>query len=290
MKFTAKISIVFFILVITLTHTNCSNSATSSDDNSLVYQESTWAKKSDSGRMVVVADGIFKRGDVINLVVRNVGKFKKGDDGKHKFDIDMVVKDPSQEIILDQKELLGEKGHISLEDDTASSPYGIFESHVNLTPGTYQMTLTITDKIGSAQLTLTKSFKLTGELSFQKAIFAKKREDGSLSPVEDAIFSRGEAVNLILLNVGKFKKGDDGKHRFDININVKDSTGKLIFEKEDMLAENGHLALENDIAKSPYGIFYSSVELDAGPYNLTLTIIDKIGNQKVSVTKAFSLE
>jgi hypothetical protein len=264
--------------------------AASPDDNQLTFKEAIWVKTNDEGRLVAVPNAAFRRGEVVNLVLRNVEKFQKGNDGKHRFDIDMTVKDPTGSVVLDKKGLLGEEGHRLLENDTASSPYGIFESHVGLEPGTYEMTLTVHDKISGTNVSVTKSFSLSAGLSYQKAVFARKGNDGTLEQVPKPMFSRGEVVNLIFLNVGKFEKGTDGKHLFDIDMTVKNSEGETVFQKENMLGENGHTLLPDDIAKSPYGMFYSSIEMEAGVYRMTLTIYDKIGNERVSVTKPFTLK
>ncbi|MCP5104606.1 MAG: hypothetical protein GY950_14565 [bacterium] len=256
----------------------------------LTYKEALWAKMNEGGRMTAVPDGVFRRGEVVNLILRKVGTFQQGADGKHFFDIDMVVKGPSGAVVLSKKGLLGNEGHRLLENGIASSPYGIFESHVGLEPGKYQMTLTIQDKISGADVVAVKAFTLSGGLSYRKAVFAKKGNDGKLTPVDDSTFARGEVVNLIFLNVGKFKKGPDGKHLFDIDLEVKNPKGERIFQQEKMLGENGHTLLENDIADSPYGIFYTSIELEPGIYRMTLTIYDKIGNERVSVTKPFKLK
>lgn len=281
--------LLFLIMVSGLTITQCFGTV-SSEEKQLSYKEVILVRMRDEGRMVAVPDAVFRRGEVVDLVLLGVGKFQKGDDGKHWIDIDLLVKDPTGSVILDNKGLLGEKGHRLLKDDIASSPYGVFESGVGLEPGVYQMTLTIFDKISGAKISVTKSFTLSPGLSYQKTLFAKKGSDGALEPVRYATFSRGEMVNMIFIDVGKFKKGADGKHLFDIDIKVKNSDGKLIFQKEKMLGENGHILLENDIAKSPYGIFYTSIKMESGVYHMTMTIYDKISGEQVSVTKPFTLE
>jgi hypothetical protein len=240
--------------------------------------------------MVVVSDGTFRRGEVVNLICREVGKFQLGKDGKHWFDIDMIIKGPSGAVVLDKKNLLGEEGHSKLENDIAESPYGIFETNVGMEPGAHQMILTIRDKISGAKVSVTKSFTLSSGLSYQDAVFARKGIDEKLVPVADRVFQRGEAVNLILLNAGKFKKGPDGKHWFDIDLEVKGPNGNVVFVQNNLLGENGRLFLENDIAESPYGIFYTNVKLDPGTYLMQLTIRDKIGNQKLTVAKPFTLK
>lgn len=256
----------------------------------LTFEEALWAKNDETGKLVAAPEGVFRRGEVVNLVLRQVKTFQVGKDGKCWFDIDLKVKDPKGTSILDQQGLLGEDGHLELKEGIASSPYGIFESSVDLEPGQYQMILTIRDKIGGGSASTTQLFTLSPGLSYKKTIFAKEGSDGTLNPVNDAVFSRGEAVNLVFINVGKFMKDASGKHFFDIDMVVKNSEGKLILQQEKMLGEKGHIVLENDIADSPYGIFYSSLEMAPGTYYMTLTVYDKIANDKVSVTKPFTLK
>ncbi|MDQ1353987.1 MAG: hypothetical protein QG657_4296 [Acidobacteriota bacterium] len=256
----------------------------------LTFEEALWARNDETGRLVAASEAVFRRGEEVNLVLRQVKTFQAGKDGKCQFDIDLLVKDPKGNIILDKKNLLGEDGHIELKDGIASSPYGIFESSVGLEPGQYQMTLTIRDIIGGAKLTTTQPFTLSPGLSYQKVIFAKEGSDGTLNPVNDPTFARGEKVNLVFINVGKFMKDASGKHSFDIDMVVKNSEGKQVLKQEKMLGEKGHIVLENDIADSPYGIFYSSLDLAPGVYYMTLTVYDKIANDNVNVTKPFILK
>ncbi|MBU2524111.1 hypothetical protein KKG71_02875 [Patescibacteria group bacterium] len=127
-------------------------------------------------------------------------------------------------------------------------------------------------------------------LEYEKAVFAKANEDGSYQVLDSNVFQRGESVYLIFVNVGKFKKGEDNMHMFDMDIEVTDSDGNIILEKKAMLGEEGHLELANDTADSPYGVFTSSAELTAGEYSMKLSIYDKIGTGKASVKKTIILE
>ena len=265
-------------------------SAQSGEGKKLTFKESLLTKIGDDGRMVAVHDGVFRRGETVNLVLLQVKTFQKGTDGKHRFDIDMLVKGPAGDIILDQKSLLGENGHALLKDGIAASPYGIFETHPGLDPGTYQMTLTIYDKISGAKAVVTKSVKLSKGLSYQRVIFARRNSAGRMTPVENPTFSRGEIVGLIFINVGKFKKGPDGHHNFNIDMEVENSDGKQIFQGKEMLGKSGHLLLKDDIAQTPHGKFYTSIEMDPGIYRMTVSIYDKISGERLSVTKPFRLK
>lgn len=96
----------------------------------------------------VVDSNVFQRGDIIGLVMLNVSGFKKGEDGLNWMDIDLEVKGPDGAVILDEKELLGEAGHIDMENNTAESPLGSFYTTEELEPGEYVMKVTLYDKVG----------------------------------------------------------------------------------------------------------------------------------------------
>lgn len=137
-----------------------------------------------------------------------------------------------------------------------------------------------------SKIETSKSFLITVEDS----LFARTGADGNLEREDNAVFKRGEVVNLVLLNVGKFKKGEDGKHWFDIDMEVIGPRGDIILSRQGLLGENGHVLLPNDTASSPYGIFSTTEELEPGIYKMKLTIYDRIGKGKASITKPFTLE
>lgn len=256
----------------------------------LPFKEIMWAKTGNDGRMVTVSEPRFRRGETIYLVFRQVGPFKAGEDGKHHLDIDMRVTGPSGAVVLDKKGLLGAAGVRQLKGGIASSPYGIFESSVVNDAGEHQMTITIHDKISGAKASATKPLHLLDGLGYKKTLFARKDKSGGIQPVKSGIFQRGEAVHLVVLNAGKFKKGDDGLHRFEINMSVKGPQGTVVYQKQNMLGEGGHLLLKNDVAATPYGLLYTTVEFDAGTHVMTLILRDIIANQEISITRPFTLK
>jgi hypothetical protein len=255
----------------------------------LTIKDTVWARLDDSGKMVS-CEGRFRRGEAVHLVLLEVGPFPAGPDGRSWFDLDMTVAAPSGRLVLDKKNLLDEKGHIKLDHGIAESPYGIFESAVGMDAGEYKMTVTIRDRIGSAQKTVVKSFSLAPGLAYGRALFARMDEQKRLSPVEDASFQRGEAVHFVLINVGLFKKGPDGKHAFDVDMEVKDPGGRSALIQKNMLGENGRLLLDKDIAESPYVTFQSALTLPAGTYVVQMTVRDLIGKSQLTVKKPFDLK
>jgi hypothetical protein len=252
-------------------------------------KEAIWARLDASGKMVS-CDGRFRRGEKAHLILRQAGPFKAGQDGRHWFDLDMLVSGPGGQVVLEQKGLLGENGHVSLPGAVAESPYGIFESSVAMEPGNYKMTLTLHDKVAGTEVPIVRPFTLSSGLSYGDAVLARMDEQNRLNPVESPVFQRGEAVQFVFLNVGLFKKGADGKHAFDIDMDVRNPGGQSVLTKKNMLGENGHLLLEKDIAGSPYVTFESALTLPAGTYTIQMTVRDLVAGTDVTVKRPFQLK
>lgn len=114
--------------------------------------------------------------------------------------------------------------------------------------------------------------------------------EGEVQSSDDTVFSAGEDINFILYNVGKFKEGEDGLHWFDMDLEVLDKNGTVLFNQTAMLGENGHLKLPNGMASSPYATFSPNKTMEAGKYRMKVSIYDKLGKGKATVNKTFSLE
>lgn len=130
---------------------------------------------------------------------------------------------------------------------------------------------------------------LSTGLSFKNSILAKK-VDGSWSEVTDAKFAKGDTVGLVLLNVSGFKKGEDGLNWMDIDVELQDSNGTVVSIDKGLLGESGKMVLENNIAESPVGSFYTSTDIPSGKYNIKVTVYDRIGGGKVVCSKSFYIE
>ncbi len=127
-------------------------------------------------------------------------------------------------------------------------------------------------------------------ISIEKSELARFDENNQIIPAEDKIFKRGEDVHYILYNVGKFKEGEDGLHWLEMDLEVTDQNDNIILDAKEMLGENGHIKLEGGYAASPYGTFQTSEDLEPGRYRIKLTIYDKVGNGKASVSSTIELE
>jgi hypothetical protein len=122
--------------------------------------EDTVLAKKEAGTWQPVKEAKFKKGDEIGLVLLNVKGFKKGKDGLNRIDLDVQVKGPDGEIILEKKNILGEAGHVNLKNNIAESPVGSFSTTPELESGKYTIKVTIKDKIGGGSASTSKSFTL----------------------------------------------------------------------------------------------------------------------------------
>jgi len=129
-----------------------------------------------------------------------------------------------------------------------------------------------------------------GGLDFEKSVFAKVDEAGKIQILEKPEYERGETVHFALMKVGKFKKGDDGKHQVEMDLKVRDTKGKKIFEKKGVLGEGGHTELKDDTAESPTGIFPHTASVEKGNYSIQVIVYDKIGGGKAGDEGAFTLK
>lgn len=137
-------------------------SCTSTSTSKLISIESyTFARTGDGNQLIAVDNpAVFKRGDAVHLVLKNVGPFKKADDGLNWFDLDMEITGPDGAILFSQTGMLGDDGHVVLENNRAKSPYATCTTTPDVVPGKYKFKLTIYDKIGSGKATQTATFTL----------------------------------------------------------------------------------------------------------------------------------
>ncbi len=131
---------------------------------------------------------------------------------------------------------------------------------------------------------------VTPVLTVEQVLLAKDGSDGKLEPVDENIFKRGQNVNLVLVNVKGFKKGSDGKNKFDMDIQVKDTKGKVILSQNNLLGIEGHRDLPGNVARTPYGVFKTSGQLVPGEYTITLTLYDQVGEGVVTKHKTITLQ
>jgi hypothetical protein len=127
-------------------------------------------------------------------------------------------------------------------------------------------------------------------ISIEKSELARIDENNQIVPAGDKTFKRGEDVHYILYNVGKFKEGEDGLHWLEMDLEVADQDDNIILDAKEMLGENGHIKLEGGYAATPYGTFETTEKLEPGRYRIKITIFDKVGNGKATVSSTVELE
>lgn len=138
------------------------HSCTSTSTTKFISVEGyTFARTGDNNQLEAVDDpAVFKRGDAVCLVLQNVGPFKKDSTGLHWFDLDMEITGPDDKILFTQTGLLGDRGHIALQNDMASSPNATYPTTPDMIPGKYRFKLTIYDRIGIGKATYSAFFSL----------------------------------------------------------------------------------------------------------------------------------
>lgn len=142
-------------IILLLSLTSCQTSTSFS--KGLTVEETLLAKL-NGDTWERANDDKFQKGDTIALFFLNVSGFKKDSEGLNWIDIDVEVKGPNGSIILDEKGLLGNSGHIALVDNIAESPYGSFNTDSTIDSGRYVIKVTIHDKIGKGKTVASKSF------------------------------------------------------------------------------------------------------------------------------------
>ena len=126
-------------------------------------------------------------------------------------------------------------------------------------------------------------------LSIEESELARISE-GQIFSVDDKVFTRGEDVNYILYNVGEFTVGEDGNCWLDMDLEISDMNGDVVFSKTGLLGENGKVALEAGIAGSPYATYSTTEDMEPGEFKFKLKIYDRLGKGKASVSTNFELK
>ncbi|PIQ78604.1 hypothetical protein COV82_00370 [Candidatus Peregrinibacteria bacterium CG11_big_fil_rev_8_21_14_0_20_46_8] len=139
---------------------------------------------------------------------------------------------------------------------------------------------------GAPQPSATQS----GGLTFEGYTFGRTTADGQIEATETNVYKPGDQVHLILQNVGPFKADDEGKHHLEMDLEIENDAGEIIFEQKNILEETGITQLEQGIADTPYGTFHSNAALPLGTYTMMLTVYDKVGGGEVSQTAPFIFE
>jgi hypothetical protein len=156
-----KTNLLRFIWMVLIPVLLFSCTTSTSTSKLISIEDYTFARSGDGDQLIPVDDpAVFKRGEAVHLVLKNVGPFKKDDSGLNWFDLDMEIIGPDGEVLLSQTGLLGDGGHVALENNKAETPFATCTTNPDVAPGVYKFKLTIYDKIGSGKATQTASFTL----------------------------------------------------------------------------------------------------------------------------------
>ena len=113
--------------------------------------------------------------------------------------------------------------------------------------------------------------------------------DGQIFSAEKNIFTRGEDVNYILYNVGEFTVGEDGLCWLDMDLEIINMEGEVVFSSNELLGENGKVELEGGFAGSPYATYSTTEAMAPGEFKFKLKIYDRLGKGRASVSTTFEL-
>jgi len=114
--------------------------------------------------------------------------------------------------------------------------------------------------------------------------------DGKIDSAGRITFEKGEKVGLALLDVGKFKQGEDGLHFMGMDFLVTGPNNEVIIDDIDVLGERGHVPLTQGISPIIHAMFTTESSMESGNYRLKITVYDKIGGGSTSVTELIILK
>lgn len=134
----------------------------------------------------------------------------------------------------------------------------------------------------SCKNTVKESFKI------EDSFFATRTND-EFRPLDEAVYSAGDDVYFFLKNVGPLSLDKDNKCRLDMDIEISNNYGEIVFKQNTMLGENGILHLPDRIAKNPYTVWHSDSMISAGEYTFKVIAYDKLSGKTKSVKKNFRL-
>lgn len=153
---------------------------------------------------------------------------------------------------------------------------------------TYENPHSLQNTIGSVRRNIQLSHN--EYLTYEKPVFARVTDHGEVFFLNDPVYGAGEPVHFGLLNVGKFKRDDEGKNWVDMDMEVIGPGGFVAMQKKSLLGNGGHLVLENDTAPSPAGVFIPARDMMKGSYTFKLTVFDKIGGESIHDYGVFRLQ
>ncbi|MFH2096806.1 MAG: hypothetical protein ABIJ16_13945 [Bacteroidota bacterium] len=151
------VNIISVAFIIAILFPGCDNVTTSFG---LTIGSTSFNRLNENGEFELVQNGKFDNGEVVYLMMFDVSGFEKGPDGKHQVEMDMEITDMEGNVILETRELLGENGHVELDNGIAANPNASFSPGLNTPDGDYKFYAKIYDKVGGGSASVTKKFTL----------------------------------------------------------------------------------------------------------------------------------
>ena len=126
----------------------------------LKYDKAVFARVTEKEGVIFLDKPIYERGEPVHFALMKVGPFKKDKDGKNWVDMDILVKDPNGNVAMKKEHLLGDGGHLKLDNDTAPSPDGVYVPAGNVKLGKYKISIRVYDRIGGGEVSDDGTFEL----------------------------------------------------------------------------------------------------------------------------------
>ena len=126
----------------------------------LKYDKAVFARVTEKEGVIFLDKGIYERGEPVHFALMNVGKFKRDKEGKNWVDMDILIKDPAGNVAMKKEHMLGEGGHLKLDNDTAPSPDGVYVPAGNVKLGKYKVSIRVYDRIGGGEVSDSGTFEL----------------------------------------------------------------------------------------------------------------------------------
>ncbi len=131
-----------------------------SKETYLKYEKPVFARVHEDGVIDFLDNPVYVRGEPVHFALMAVGPFAKDEEGKNWVDMDILVTDPDGNIAMKKDSLLGNGGHLVLEDNIAPSPSGVYVPTKDVKIGKYTIEIRVYDRIGGGEVSDSGTFTL----------------------------------------------------------------------------------------------------------------------------------
>lgn len=95
----------------------------------------------------------------------------------------------------------------------------------------------------------------------------------------EAAYFRGQIVLIVMDNVQGFAKGSDSLNWMELDVDISGPDKKIIFSKQNMLGDKGHVNLPGNMARAPFASYTIPNDAKPGKYNFKIKISDKVSKK-----------